>query len=69
MPHLRAALARAPWSPRIHYYLGHAHRRTGAVPEARRHLRKTAHWHPDARWRQRAFKALDQLADEVPGAS
>lgn len=69
MPHLRAALARAPWSPRIHFYLGHAHRRAGAVPEARRHLRKTAHWHPDARWRQRAFKALDQLADAAPGAS
>ena len=63
LPHLRAALARAPWSPRIHFYLGHAYRRAGAIHEARRHLRKTAHWHPDARWRQRAFKALDELAD------
>ena len=63
MPHLRAALARAPWSPRIHFYLGHAYRRAGAAREARRHLRKTAHWHPDPRWRQRAFQALDQLAD------
>lgn len=62
LPHLRTALARAPWSPRIHFYLGHAHRRAGAVREARRHLRKTAHWHPDPRWRERAFKALDQLA-------
>lgn len=69
MPHLRAALARAPWSPRIHFYLGHAYRRTGAVHEARRHLRKTAHWHPDARWRQRASDALDQLAHAAPGAS
>ena len=63
MPHLRAALARAPWSPRIRFYLGEALRRTGAVQEARQHLRKTAYWHPDARWRQRAFQALDELDD------
>ena len=63
LPHLRAALARAPWSPRIHFYLGHAHRRAGAVREARLHFRKTAHWHPDPRWRERAFKELDQLAE------
>ena len=63
LPHLQRALARAPWSPRIHFYLGHAYRRTGAVLEARRHLRKTAYWHPDGRWRQRALEALEQLAD------
>lgn len=61
-PHLRTALARAPWSPVVHFYLGTAYRLAGAVAEARRHLRKTAHWHPDLRWRQRASQALDALA-------
>ena len=63
LPHLHIALAHAPWSPRIHFYLGHALQRAGATRAARLHLRKTAHWHPDPRWRQRAFKALDELAE------
>lgn len=58
LEYLQAAHLRAPWSPRINFYLGEAHRQTGAVERARQHLAKTANWHPDATWRQRAERAL-----------
>lgn len=65
---LRVALAQAPWSPRVHYHLGLAYGRLGARREARTHLRKTAYWHPQAEWRDRALAALARLDDAERGA-
>jgi hypothetical protein len=59
--HLRKAHGRAPWSPRISYYLGLAHQLAGDFDLARRHLRKTAYWDPDEVWRERALDALAKL--------
>ena len=59
--HLGAAHLRAPWSPRINYYLGAAYRIAGDAGSARQHLLKTAHWHPDEAWRERASRLLDGL--------
>ncbi|MYD98211.1 MAG: hypothetical protein F4X98_12630 [Gammaproteobacteria bacterium] len=56
--YLRAAHARAPWSPQINYYLGEAYRRVGDLENARRHLLKTAYWHPEESWRNRALQAM-----------
>ena len=60
--HLTAAYRRAPWSPRISYYLGEALRQQGQVRRAVPFLRKTAAWHPDAAWRDRANRSLDAIA-------
>ena len=68
LEYLLAAHFRAPWSPRINYYLGEAHRLGGDVARARAHLNKTANWHPDEAWRQRANRALEKLGAEVPAA-
>lgn len=65
---LLAAYARAPWSPRINFHLGHAYRLAGQPDRARQHLEKTAFWHPDEAWRERARRALDQLAADKPPA-
>ena len=62
LEHLLAAHFRAPWSPRINFYLGEAYRRSGAYERARQHLEKTANWHPEEAWRDRAERALDAIA-------
>ena len=62
LEHLLAAHNRAPWSPRINFYLGEAYRQNGAYDRARQHLEKTANWHPDQAWRERAERALDLVA-------
>ena len=64
---LLAAYSRAPWSPRISFHLGQAYRFAGQVARARQHLEKTLFWHPDATWRERARRALDQLAVKATG--
>ena len=56
--YLRTAHARAPWSPQINFYLGEAYRRTGHTERARQHFKKTAHWHPEERWRDRADESI-----------
>ena len=68
LEYLRAAYGRAPWSPQVHYYLGAAYGRSGESKRAIPHLRKTAFWHPDESWRQRARRMLASLGeDPVPG--
>lgn len=69
--HLLAAHIRAPWSPRINFYLGEAYRQSGIYDRARQHLEKTANWHPDETWRQRAERALELVAaaSEKPAAA
>ena len=64
LEYLRAAYDRAPWSPQIHYYLGEAYARSGERKRAVPHLRKTAFWHPDESWRQRARQMLARLGEE-----
>lgn len=64
LEYLRAAYARAPWSPQIHYYLGEAYVRSGDSKRAVPHLRKTAYWHPVESWRQRARQVLARLGEE-----
>lgn len=59
--HLAAAHQRAPWSPRISYYLGEALRQQGELRRAAPYLRKTAAWHPAMIWRARANRALDAI--------
>ena len=61
LSYLRAAYARAPWSPQINFYLGEAYRREGDLENSRRHLKKTLHWHPEETWRSRAMQALASL--------
>ncbi len=67
--HLAAAYRRAPWSPRISYYLGEALRQQGDAGRAAPFLRKTAAWHPDQAWRDRANRSLDAMADAADPAS
>ena len=64
LEYLHAAYARAPWSPQIHYYLGEAYGRSGESERAVVHLRKTAFWHPDESWRQRARRMLASLGED-----
>lgn len=64
LEYLRAAYDRAPWSPQIHYYLGEAYGRSGESKRAVVHLRKTAFWHPDESWRQRARQMLASLGED-----
>ena len=59
--YLQAAYARAPWSPQINFYLGEAYRLAGDTGRARLHLRKTAYWHPQQDWRDRAARVLASL--------
>lgn len=66
--HLVAAHQRAPWSPRISYYIGESLRRLGDLRRASPFLRKTAAWHPDAAWRERANRALDAIAASTAAA-
>ena len=66
LEYLRAAYARAPWSPQIHYYLGEAYGRSGEPKQAVPHLRKTAFWHPDESWRQKARQMLARLGEDPP---
>ena len=61
MEYLALAYARAPWSPRVNYYLGEAFGMLGDADRARRHLRKTQYWDPDDDWRQRAARALARV--------
>ena len=60
--YLRVAWQRAPWAPRLNFYLGEAYRLVGDA-RARVHLRRAMHWAPDARWRQRAALALGLLGE------
>ena len=66
LEYLLAAHARAPWSPQIHYYLGEAYGRSGEPKRAVPHLRKTAYWHPDALWREKARQMLAGLGEDLP---
>ena len=59
--YLRVAYQRAPWAPKINYYLGEAYRLTGDKARARIHLTKAMNWHPDERWRERAALALAMI--------
>ena len=68
LEYLRAAYARAPWSPQIHYYLGEAYERSGERERAVPHLRKTAFWHPNESWRQRARQMLARLGEKTAEA-
>ena len=66
LAYMRRAHLFAPWSPRINFYLGEAYLLSGDFSRARQHLQKTANWHPEAAWRDRADQALTripQLAD------
>lgn len=73
LEHLAMAYIRAPWSPRVNYYLGEAFGMLGVFDLARRHLRKTQYWDPEPPWRERAARAIARLdaaaADEVPASS
>ena len=60
--YLQAAYSRAPWSPQVNFYLGEAYRLAGDPGRARLHLRKTAYWHPQQDWRDRASRVLASLA-------
>ena len=64
--YLRVAWRRAPWAPRVNFYLGEAYRLTGDDARARVHLRKAMNWDPDARWRERAALALGLLDAAKP---
>ena len=68
LEYLRGAHGRAPWSPQIHYYLGEAYARSGDRKQAVPHFRKTAYWHPEESWRQKARRMLDRLGGEPAGA-
>ncbi len=59
--YLRVAYRRAPWAPRINFYLGEAYRLTGDRARARTHLSKAMHWDADERRRERASMALALL--------
>ena len=59
--YMQRAHLRAPWSPRINFYLGEAYRLSGDFGGAKRHLEKTANWHPEAAWRDRAERALARI--------
>ena len=62
LTYLRAAHARASWSPQISFFLGEAYRRLGDLRQARQHFTKSAHWHPEQTWRDRADRALASIA-------
>ena len=62
LAYLRLAHERAPWSPQISFFLGEAHRRTGDLARARQYFTKSAHWHPEPEWRERADRALALIA-------
>lgn len=64
LDHLLAAHFRAPWSPRINFHLGRAYQLVGETVKARQHLNKTVFWHPDAAWRERASRILDEIASD-----
>ena len=65
--YLRVAWRRAPWAPRVNFYLGEAYRLTGDDARARVHLRKAMNWDPDARGRERAALALGLLGASERG--
>ena len=65
LEYLAMAYTRAPWSPRVNYYLGEAFGMLGVVDLARRHLRKTQYWDSEASWRERAARALARLDTAV----
>ena len=69
LEYLAMAYTRAPWSPRVNYYLGEAFAMLGVVDLARRHLRKTQYWDPEEEWRERAARALARLDSAVEGAA
>ena len=62
LTYLQAAYARASWSPQISFFLGEAYRRNGEVLRARQYFTKSAHWHPDPSWRDRADRVLASMA-------
>ena len=59
--YLRVAFRRAPWAPRVNYYLGEAYRLSGNNRKAEIHLRKTLNWDRSAGWRELAKLALGKL--------
>ncbi len=59
--YLRVAYRRAPWAPRLNFYLGEAYRLTGDKARARAHLTKAMYWESDERRRERASMALALL--------
>lgn len=59
--YLRVAYRRAPWAPRINFYLGEAYRLTGDKARARTHLKKAMHWDSNEHRRERASMALALL--------
>lgn len=61
LAYMQRAHFRAPWSPRINFYLGEAYRLSGYYDRAAQHLQKTANWHPDAAWRARAERSLGRI--------
>ena len=69
LEYLAMAYTRAPWSPRVNYYLGEAFGMLGVVDLARRHLRKTQYWDSEEEWRERAARALARLDSAVEGAA
>lgn len=56
--YLRVAYRRAPWAPRVNFYLGEAYRLTGDRVRARVHLNKAMHWDSNEQRRERAAMAL-----------
>ncbi|MCZ6889554.1 MAG: hypothetical protein O7H39_13750 [Gammaproteobacteria bacterium] len=59
--YLKVAYQRAPWAPRINFYLGEAYRLTGDKVKARRHLMKALNWDAKEAWRDRASMALAMI--------
>jgi len=63
LAYLQLAHERASWSPQISFFLGEAYRRNGEVLRARQYFTKSAHWHPEQSWRDRADQALASIAE------
>ena len=61
--YLRVAYRRAPWAPRINFYLGEAYRLTGDRARARAHLSKAMHWDSNQHRRERAAMALALMGE------
>ena len=61
LTYLRAAYARASWSPQISFFLGEAYRRSGNLLRARQYFTKSAHWHPEQSWRDRSDLVLASI--------
>ena len=62
LAYLKLAHERASWSPQISFFLGEAYRRNGDLVRARQYFTKSAHWHPEQSWRDRADRVLASMA-------